>query len=294
VEKLMDRGQRRLRVIHETTYTYDAPIKLSHSVLHLRPRSTDNQTVLRATLEVLPGPDTLQDHVDAFGNTATWLSVERPHDRLQCRSELEVELRSPNGLDALTGVSASSAAKAAATSTDPMVRWCRFPSPLVSHPNDLRGVPLVDPAAPLAEQLHHLLDWFHQEWVFDATATTVSSHLTDVLAGRAGVCQDFAHVALLLLRRCGIAARYVSGYLETTPPPGSPRLVGADASHAWVAVFTGSEWVDLDPTNACFVGTSHVTVAVGRDYGDVAPTRGVTIGPPHVETLHTSVDTVAL
>jgi transglutaminase-like putative cysteine protease len=285
---------RRLRVVHETTYTYDVPVKLSHSVLHLRPRTTETQSVLKAALEVLPGPDTLQDHLDAFGNVATWLSVERPHDRLVCRSELEVELRQPYAAQALAGLTAAAAATAAANSTDAMVRWCRFPSPLVPKESNLSGVPVIDSSAPLGEELHRVLDWFHQEWVFDPTATNVSSRLADVLAGRAGVCQDFAHVALAILRHYGIAARYVSGYLETTPPPGSPRLVGADASHAWVAVFTGDGWVDLDPTNACLVGTSHITVAVGRDYGDVAPTRGVTIGPPHIETLQTSVDTVSL
>jgi len=137
-----------------------------------------------------------------------------------------------------------------------------------------------------------LCDTIFREFRFDALATDLATPLADVLAGRHGVCQDFAHVAVAALRSVGLPARYVSGYIETLPPPGSPKLVGVDASHAWCAVWAGSTlgWLDFDPTNNQMPPQRHVTVGWGRDYDDVAPVRGVVIGPASTQSLLVSVD----
>jgi transglutaminase-like putative cysteine protease len=131
----------------------------------------------------------------------------------------------------------------------------------------------------------------HESFEYDATSTDVSTPLSAVLTGRRGVCQDFAHLAAGCLRTLGLAARYVSGYMETEPPPGRPRLVGADASHAWCSVWVPQQgWIDFDPTNDRMPTNRHVTLAWGRDYGDVAPVRGVVIGPAVDQTLTVEVD----
>jgi transglutaminase-like putative cysteine protease len=285
---------RRLAISHRTTYTYDPAIRLSHSLAVLRPANFSNQLINESTLRVDPIPDTLIESTDAFGNITTWISVERPHDHMTYESSLDITVTAPvadPALDAPVGA----AVDAAAASTDPITRWMRMPS---------RAVPQLDapslgsfawsPAVSLRGAMQHVLDVFASEFSFDATVTSVSTPVTDVLAQRRGVCQDFAHAALVAFRSNGLAARYVSGYIETQPPPGQPRLVGADASHAWIAVWSGSAWVEIDPTNHCFASVSHVKIATGRDYHDVAPVRGVTIGVPHAESLETSVDTVAI
>jgi transglutaminase-like putative cysteine protease len=289
---------RRFTVTHTTTYTYEPAVRVSHSVLRLKPRATDRLVVHRSSIAVNPGPDTLQDHHDVFGNVVTWVSMERPHAHVEYRSNLEVTVQlDPTALQldptALQPMTVGDSVAAAGATDDLLVRWMRLPSSLVPDGLVRERHSVLDPSRPLVDALRDVLQHMADTYVFDPQATTVSTPLAEVMRRRAGVCQDFAHVLLAILRSQGVAARYVSGYLETAPPPGTARLVGADASHAWVSVWSGQEWIDVDPTNNCFVGLGHVPIAVGRDYADVAPTRGVTIGPPHRETLVTAVDTVA-
>ncbi len=284
---------RRLTVRHHTHYAYEPEVRLSHAVVMLRPTVFPCQHINSASLSVDPSPDALVDSADPFGNVSTWVSVERPHGSLSFESMLDITVTEP-AYDAALGRPFAEAVVAAANSTDPLVRWLRLPS---------AAVPLMDAASlgsvqinaqgTLGEALWHLLDVFGDEFTFDPSSTVVSTPVSDVLRLRRGVCQDFAHAALVALRSAGLSARYMSGYVETTPTPGEPRLVGADASHAWVAVWSGNSWLEIDPTNRCFATYSHVRIAAGRDYYDVAPVRGVTIGVPHTETLTTSVDTVA-
>jgi transglutaminase-like putative cysteine protease len=282
---------RRFSVVHITTYTYEPAVRLSHSLLRLKPRRFERLHVHRSVVSVEPGPDTIQDHLDVFGNVVTWVSMERPHLGVSYRSELDITLTLPAlRTPALTVGDAIASAKG---SDDIMVRWMRLPSIFVPVDVVPTAVTQFHPQRPLIDTLAELVGEIGDTYTFDPQATTVSTPLREVVERRAGVCQDFAHVLLSILRSQGFAARYVSGYIETSPPPGSPRLVGADASHAWVSVWSGERWIDIDPTNRCVVGLGHVPVAIGRDYADVAPTRGVTIGPPHQETLTTSVDTVA-
>jgi len=145
---------------------------------------------------------------------------------------------------------------------------------------------------PLLEAVADLTGRIHRDFTFDRTATTVATPLQTVFRTRRGVCQDFAHLEIACLRSLGLAARYVSGYLESVPPPDQPRLTGADASHAWVSVFCPPVgWVDVDPTNDVLADERHVTVAWGRDYGDVSPLRGVILGGGQ-HALHVGVSVV--
>jgi transglutaminase-like putative cysteine protease len=156
-----------------------------------------------------------------------------------------------------------------------------FPSPRVPPLVELRDYAAKSflPNRSIVQALVDLNVRIHHEFRFDTRATTVDTPLWEVLNLRRGVCQDFAHLATGCLRSMGLAARYVSGYLRTTPPAGKPRLVGADASHAWCSAWCGPlGWVDFDPTNNCLVGGSYVTIAWGRDYGDVCPIQGVFVG----------------
>jgi len=141
------------------------------------------------------------------------------------------------------------------------------------------GAGLDPERTPLFEWLTQLGRRFTDTFTFDPTATDVGTPLAEVLANRRGVCQDFTHLWLSYLRQLGLPAAYVSGYLLTRPPPGQPRLRGADAMHAWVAVHVPTlGWIDYDPTNACFAGLDHIVVARGRDYADLSPTRGIFTG----------------
>ena len=147
------------------------------------------------------------------------------------------------------------------------------------------------PGRGVVDAVRALCDQIYRDYEFDAEFSDVSTPLGEVLDARRGVCQDFAHLAVGALRAVGLAARYVSGYLETVPPPGRPRLVGADASHAWASVWTPQAgWVDFDPTNGHLPVNDHVTVAWGRDYADVIPVRGVMIGPAADQRLEVAVD----
>jgi transglutaminase-like putative cysteine protease len=148
---------------------------------------------------------------------------------------------------------------------------------------------------PLTEALTELTSRIHTDFAYAPGATSVRTTLTELLEDRKGVCQDFAHLAVGCLRSVGLAGRYVSGYLETVPPPGRPRLVGADVSHAWASVFVpDAGWVDVDPTNDRFVSNRYVTTACGRDYGDVSPVKGVIYTDSTKNELLVSVDVIPL
>lgn len=283
----------RYRVHHLTEYRYSAPLTTSHTVAHLRPRETAFQRVLHSEVSVEPAPQATAEHRDAFGNTATTWSITEPHDHLVVEARCEVQLF-------------EQVAPAASVSWDWLVsqlpgrcdvdsvdaRWMAMPTELTRADDEITELArrCCPPGRPVHEAVAELSAVLHQELSFDPGATDVSTPATAVWAQRRGVCQDFAHLTLAALRSVGLPARYVSGYLETDPPPGQPRLIGADASHAWCSVWLGDRWLDLDPTNDQVPPTRHVTVAYGRDFTDVVPVRGVVFGPPAHQSLHVSVD----
>jgi len=281
---------RTFRVVHRTDYEYGRPMADGFTVARLQPRTTPTQTLVSARVEVTPTPDEWHESVDAFGNSVVHFAVHHPHRSLSVLSTVEVQLHRPvppthdvpwetvvvDARDAGVDV----AAYLAHTAQTPRLAALGQLTDGVFTAG--RGV--VDAA-------HELCHRIFSEFVFDATFTDVSTPLADVLAHRRGVCQDFAHTAVAALRSVGLPARYVSGYIETVPLPGMPRLVGVDASHAWCAVWAGElGWLDFDPTNDQMPPQRHVTVGWGRDYDDIAPVRGVVIGPASTQSLAVSVD----
>lgn len=222
--------------------------------------------------------------------------MEEPHTRLVVtgRSDVEVEPRPiPAAATTLTWEEAAAASGADRSSEGLLARQCRLDSPRVHRHPDLAAFAAPDFRAgrPLLDAATALTCRIYERFEFVAGATDVTTPVLQVLATRRGVCQDFAHLLLGALRSLGLGARYISGYLETEPPPGQARLVGADASHAWVSLYVpGGGWLDLDPTNGLVQPERHVTVGWGRDYSDVVPVRGVLYGPPAEQQLTISVD----
>ena len=274
-------------VVHETRYDYEDSVGLSRQIVRLTPRAMPWQRCLTHELTIRPEPEILAVTEDAFGNPLTSFCIEGDHDTLVVRAEswIDVEARAypadPTSppWDEVRARLAYAGRPPAPEDLD-ATRFL-FESARVRNKRDLAAWAgaCFPPGRPLLEGVRALMNRIHTELTFDPTATTVSTPVMEVFARRRGVCQDFAHLMLSCLRSLGLAARYVSGYLLTRPPPGRPRLVGADASHAWVSVYCpGYGWVDADPTNGMFPGDEHVTLGWGRDYDDVIPLRGVLLG----------------
>jgi len=285
-----------LRVRHRTRYDYDAAVELAHHLAHLRPRETPWQTVDGWRMEILPEPDSgaqpIDASVDVFGNWRHCFSHARVPDRLEVLSSFEATL-SPRTASAMASppweqVAARLRYRAGST----MPEACEFALGSSHAPRSAAFAQfagdLFTPNRPLLDAVEALMQRVHDQFEYRGDSTDVATDALQALRLRRGVCQDFAHVMIAICRSLGLAARYVSGYLSTRPPPGQPRLVGSDASHAWVAVWCpASGWVDFDPTNALLPTLEHVTLGWGRDYGDVAPLRGVirggTAAEPRVE-----------
>jgi len=276
-------GAVRYRVEHETRYAYDAPVSQSWQRARLTPRSLPWQKLLVHAIDIDPRPDERHDWPDAFGNTVTHFGLHGAHRRLRVRMHGEVEVgarplivEAPHAWE-----SARPALRQASTALDlDPARMCE-PTALLplsdaarqyAAPSFARG---RDWLAAVSELMHRI----HDEFEFEPGATTVSTSVDEVLHQKSGVCQDFAHLMLACLRGFGLAARYVSGYLLTEPPPGQPRLMGVDASHAWVAAWSPQHgWVEFDPTNDQLADQRYITLAWGADFADVVPLRGVILG----------------
>ena len=287
-----------LRVVHETTYRYAPRVDIAYHLACLMPQSGHAQQVAEAEITIEPEPAQRTTSSDAFGNLRTYFALFAPHDMLRVRAESRVVVTPRfDGLDP----EASARWEKVASALRFRVRAPFWPatdflyaSPFVPVLDELRtyaagsfpaGRRLIAGAIDLMHRLHADFD-------YRPASTSISTPLAEVFARRQGVCQDYAHVMLGGLRALGLPAAYVSGYLLTRPPAGQPRLLGADASHAWVSVWCPQlGWVDLDPTNDVVVGASHVTLAVGRDFGDVTPLRGVIRGGAE-HTMHVAVSVV--
>lgn len=275
------------RVRHQTAYAYEAAVLHAHHLAHLRPRRFDYQTTRRSFIEINPAPRDQHRQEDYFGNDCDVLEVLSPHERFDIVATSEVEVHERSVLARIADEpyksrAWSDVARELAKNTRLLfAREFCFDSPLVRVHPMLRdyAAPSFGERRPLIDAVLELNDRVHSEFTYAPASTDVSTPLAQVMRQRRGVCQDFAHVMVGCLRSLGLAARYVSGYLETVPPPGQPRLVGTDASHAWVSVFVpGLGWLDLDPTNALLPNQSHITVAFGRDFSDVSPLKGVVLG----------------
>ncbi|GAA1877321.1 transglutaminase family protein [Pseudonocardia ailaonensis] len=275
------------RVTHRTTYTYADDVTTSFGRAHLLPRTQPDQRCAAAEVTLEPGADDLREHTDAFGNRSTYFCVRAPH------RELTVLARSTVTVDRGAAPAALRPWEEVRDSVPVEARPYRLPSPrLPSQPEVAAyAASSFTPGRPLGEAAGDLCRRIHADFDYVSGSTTVRSTVTDLLAGGEGVCQDFAHLAVAGLRSRGIPARYVSGYLETLPPPGKPKLRGVDASHAWFSVWTGDgAWLDLDPTNDRVVDEQFVVLAHGRDYGDVPPLKGVIFTDSAESVMTVSVD----
>ena len=263
------------------------------TVARLLPRDTPLQTVRRATIDVSPIPDEWEESLDPFGNRVVHFAVHHPHFSLAVVSNLEVGLATgtlPIGEVPWQTVAAGAAAARGDTAAEvaPFLAHTEH-TPALAGLGELTADVFTD-GRGIVGSVQHLCHRIFNGFQFDASFSDVSTPLRSVLAERRGVCQDFAHVSCAALRCVGLPARYVSGYIETFPLPGEPKLVGVDASHAWCSVWAGEfGWIDFDPTNNQMPPLRHVTLGWGRDYDDVAPVRGVVIGPPSDQTLSVSV-----
>jgi len=272
------------RIVHNTTYKYKQPVSVGTHVAYLTPRTQPHHVCLTHELLVTPVPDSLRERADYFGNTFNFFTIQEPHDELNIEAHSRVVVDGPpvkwpgNG-PAWDEVVRSLPSDLNEAGLD--AYQFVFESPRVSPRPGFANyaTPSFSPGRPLTEAILDLTARIHRDFKFDSRATNVRTSPEEVLRSRRGVCQDFAHFEVGCLRSLGLAARYVSGYIRTYPPPGRPRLVGADASHAWVSVYCpGTGWLDVDPTNNLVPSESHVTLAWGRDYGDVSPVRGVILG----------------
>jgi len=276
----------RYQVVHETVYSYESPVVLSQQLLHLTPRPLPFQAREAHHIAVEPAPGETTEREDYFGNPVTQIVLAAPHSSLAVRAESRVTVQPRTQEQELRAHGAPweplrDRLRAAGGGTLLEPAQFLFESPHVECFRDLAlyAGPSFAAGRKLPEALLELTRRIHADFKFDPKATSVSTPLREVLARRRGVCQDFAHFMIGCLRTLGLAARYVSGYIVTAPPPGKPRLVGADASHAWVSVYCGEAgWLDLDPTNDCVVDDEHITLAWGRDFSDVTPMRGVILG----------------
>ncbi|WP_448389470.1 transglutaminase family protein [Microbacterium aurum] len=287
---------RSYRVWHRTAYTYSKPVQDSVGQFHLVARDLPWQRVSASAVELDPVPGDIAPDVDAFGNAATFFHLTDPHDALTITATSEVTVEDPAYDPDALARPWEDARPILHPETPGAWRAVEYAleSPRVRHVPAAAeyGAVSLTPGRPIGEAATDLMQRIFRDFDYDKTATTVTSSVADAMAARAGVCQDFAHVALACLRSHGIAARYVSGYLATQPPPGKERVFGADASHAWLAVWLPGtdQWLAIDPTNDQWADDRYVTVAWGRDYGDVSPVKGIIFTKAKRSTLRVSVD----
>ncbi len=289
------------RIRHITHYEYDKPVTLCYNRAYLLPRDTDYQTCLSSSIQVLPVPVQGQQRLDYFNNKAYYFSLEQPHQELQIDVTTEIRVHDEKyarerdlNLDFGTTCGQALIQLQQSKALDVLeAREFILDSPMVKTAAALREYARAsfNRDRPLLSAVRELTHRIFTEFTYDPQSTNISTPLAEVLSNKRGVCQDFAHLAIGCLRSFGFPARYVSGYLETLPPPGQEKLVGSDASHAWFAVYSpGEGWFEFDPTNNNMPAENHITTAWGRDYGDVSPLKGVFFDGGKSQKLKVSVD----
>ena len=283
------------RIQHSTTYDYDAEVTGSFGQFHLRPRELPWQRVLDHEIAIDPEPTQLHRHTDVHGNTKSSFHVVRPHTRLDVTAVSHLEIGPPPRDDEALARPWEQARPLQRVDLPDAWRAADyvFASPMVDLADAAREYAAASfpPGRPIGEAATELMRRVHADFTYESGSTTVSTRVAELMERRTGVCQDFSHVMVAGLRGLGLAGKYVSGYLATRPAPGRERLVGADASHAWVGCWVpGNGWLYLDPTNDRLTDASHATVAWGRDYADVTPVKGVIFTEAKRSRMEVSVD----
>jgi transglutaminase-like putative cysteine protease len=270
---------------HVTTYAYGSSVTFSHCALRLLPKDEPGQIVHVSGLDIDPVPTQLVERVCFFGNRLTSITIATAHRELvvEVRTSIEIDRPAPPpAAETLPWEEVREKAFASASLDNDSPTHFLHPSRFVP-----RFQPAADyaqksfaPGRPVLEGAMELMRRIKTDFRYDSKATIVSTPLSEAFEKRHGVCQDFAHIMIAGLRGIGLPAHYVSGYIRTIPPPGKPRLQGADAMHAWVSVWCGAQWgwVGLDPTNNCMIGNDHIILARGRDYADISPVAGIILG----------------
>jgi transglutaminase-like putative cysteine protease len=283
------------RIVHRTTYKYKYPVSVGNHVACLKPRTLQHHQLARNELRIQPMPATCTERVDYFGNMLCFFTVQEAHKELVVESRSEVVMDGNEASWPQQPLPWEEAVRFLPDDHSPAgleAYQFGFESPRIRIRPEFAAYALQSftPGRPMPDALLDLTARIHKDFRFDSKVTNVRTPTEEVFRKRRGVCQDFAHLQIACLRSLNIAARYVSGYLRTYPPPGQPRLVGADASHAWVSAYCpGIGWLDVDPTNNVVPSNGHVTLAWGRDYGDVSPLRGLILGGGS-HTLKVGVD----
>ena len=277
-----------LHITHETTYRYLPAVENAHHMVYLKPASSGGQTLRQFSLQINPAPAQLRDTVDLYGNTRTYFSLQAAHERLSVVAESLVSTApSDNALLQTAGAwlpweRVRDQFRYRAGAPYDSASEFLFASPYI--PRDDAFAEFARPSflsgRPLPEAAHDLMNRIHTSLRYETASTQVNTPALQALKQGKGVCQDFAHIMVACCRALGLPARYVSGYMLTNPPPGQPRLIGCDASHAWASVYLPGvrQWLDFDPTNNRTPGEDYVTLATGRDFLDVSPMRGVIRG----------------
>jgi transglutaminase-like putative cysteine protease len=271
-------------VSHRTVYRYSQPVSISHHLLHLTPRDGGWQACRDTAVEIMPAPSVRAPGIDYFGNPTTFVTIQQGHVELvlHALSSIEVADRpipdaaATPGWEAVRDRARQDRSREALEALE-----FTFASPYVPLAGELRDYAAASfvPGRPILAATRELTHRIYTDFRYEPGVTDLGTGVMRAFKMRRGVCQDFAHIQIACLRSLGLPARYVSGYLLTRPAAGKERLVGADASHAWLAVWVpGHDWVDLDPTNDLVPGREHITIGWGRDYGDVSPVSGVMFG----------------
>ena len=282
-------------VTHTTHYAYESDVSVAFLTLRLQPRELPWQRCLDHHIVSAPDPAMTHWHVDYHGNTCVRLDLYTPHSEFEITASSRVEVlprELPEPADTPPWEEVVRACGSDVFTPDSAAGEFVFDSPHIARRPEYADYAALSftPGRPFMEALSDFTARMFRDFTFDPRATTVATPVAEVFTHRRGVCQDFAHVAIACLRSLGLPARYVSGYLETLPPPGQARLIGADASHAWISAWCpGFGWIDADPTNNLLPGSRHITVAWGLDFADVSPVRGVIVGGGN-HTLSVSVD----
>ncbi len=277
-------------VKHSTKYTYNAFVSFCHNIATIKPRNSQGQTLLSYNLHVDPNPEDISSRIDFFGNNITRFSIQEPHKELHVIAESIIDrsydsVRESFFSEACKKITLKEAYDALNTTNDPVILEAKqymlasiFIRNISSAMKDYALVSFQENRS-VFEATNELMNRIYTDFSFVSGFTTISTPLNEVMEEKKGVCQDFAQIAIACLRSIGLPARYMSGYIETIPPPGKKKLIGADASHAWFAVFIpGFGWVDFDPTNNQVPGDQHIVIGWGRDYYDVPPLKGVLFG----------------
>ena len=282
------------KIIHRTTYRYKHSVSVGNHVACLKPRETVRQKVVRAEVSIQPPPAICVERKDYYGNKLTVFTIQEPHKELVVEARSEVELAPTKALmrNTIAWEEVVRSLPSDLSHEGLEAEQFAFESPRIRIRPEFAEYARESftPGRPMQEALVDLTARIYRDFRFDSKVTNVRTPAEEVFKKRRGVCQDFAHVQIACLRSLNLPARYVSGYLRTYPPPGRPRLIGADASHAWVSAYCpGIGWMDVDPTNNVVPSDGHVTLAWGRDYGDVSPLRGLVLGGGD-HTLRVGVD----